>query len=264
MGDRLPGLRQTGAAVRHLPHAVGVRGRRRKQTLGHLAQCRAQRDPRVLRAGLLVRRAGHHPRPGPHLAERQRQGQGEGRRPARGRRRDGVRAVRTRTRRRHLQHRPAADTCRRGHRRGGVPCVRREVLHRQRQRGRDGVGVLPAHRHRRSGRVRLVRRRQRPRQLRADRQRGARPDVRQQFPAQRLPGVRGGHPVHRPGRLLRPRSTPSTSASSTCAVVRSACASTRSTRPSPTRTIASSTATRSPTSRMSAQASSTPTPGWSR
>ena len=95
---------------------------------------------------------------------------------------------------------PADDGRRR---RGRVPRVGGEVLHRQRQRGRHGVGVLPPHRRRRRRRLRVVRRRQRPPELRTDRQRGARPDVRQQLPAQRLPGARGGHPVHRPGRVLR-------------------------------------------------------------
>ena len=42
-----------------------------------------------------------------------------------------------------------------------------------------------------------------PPELRTDRQCGARPDVRQQLPAQRLPGARGGHPVHRAGSVLR-------------------------------------------------------------
>ena len=71
-------------------------------------QCRAERDLRVLRAVVLVRRAGHHPGPRADLAERQHQGQGARGRATRGGRRDGVRAVRARARRRHLQHRHAA------------------------------------------------------------------------------------------------------------------------------------------------------------
>ena len=45
---------------------------RPRQALGHRAQRAVQRDPRVLRAALLVRVAGHHPRARPDLAERQR------------------------------------------------------------------------------------------------------------------------------------------------------------------------------------------------
>ena len=49
-------------------------GGRPRQALGHRAQRRLQRDPRLLRAALLVRVAGHDPRARPDLAERQRRG----------------------------------------------------------------------------------------------------------------------------------------------------------------------------------------------
>ena len=51
----------------------GARRRRRpRQALGHRAQRGLQRDPRLLRAALLVRVAGHDPRARADLAERQR------------------------------------------------------------------------------------------------------------------------------------------------------------------------------------------------
>ena len=85
--------------------------------------------------------AGHHPRPRPGLAERQR------RRRA-GRRQllaDGgvlrLRPVRAGPRRRHLLHRHAPDARDDG---SVLPGERLEVLHRQRQRRRARVGVRPA------------------------------------------------------------------------------------------------------------------------
>ncbi len=130
--------------------------------------------------------------------------QGEGRRATGGRRSDGVRAVGARTRRRHLQHGPGADrplltttkACCSG--RPGRSTTS------QRQRGRHGVGVRAARRRRRVRRLRLVRRGQLARELRADRQRRARSDVRQHLCAARLSGVRGGHPGS-PGPTRSPR-----------------------------------------------------------
>ena len=54
--------------------------RRRRMSLGHLAQLRAQRDSRILRPGLLVHLAGDDPRARADLDERQRGGQTEDRR----------------------------------------------------------------------------------------------------------------------------------------------------------------------------------------
>ena len=82
-----------------------------------------------------------------------------------------------------------------------LPGVGGEVLHRQRQRREHGVGVRPARRRRGPGRVRLLRRRQPPRELPPDRQRRAHADLRQHVPAGELPGARRGHPAHRRGSL---------------------------------------------------------------
>ena len=79
-----------------------------EQALGRRPQRRALRDPRVLRADLLVHRAGHHPGARAHLAEREQGRQAQGGRRPRGRGGDGVRAVRARARRRRLQHRHGA------------------------------------------------------------------------------------------------------------------------------------------------------------
>src|SRR3984957_12624498 len=77
-------------------------------------------------------------------------------------RRDGVRALRARARRRHLQHRHGADAGRRARRRGRrLSGVGGEVLHRQRQRGGHGVGVLAPGRRSWRRRLCLVCRRQR-------------------------------------------------------------------------------------------------------
>ena len=75
---------------------------------------------------------------------------------ARGRRGVRLRPLRARPRRRHLldRHDPHAR------RRGRLPRQRRQVLHRQRQRGRDGLGVRPARRRRGARGLRLLRRRQ--------------------------------------------------------------------------------------------------------
>ena len=78
------------------------------------------------------------------------------RREAARRRRDlRLRPLRARARRRHLldRHAPDAGRRRRLHR------ERRQVLHRQRQRGRDGLGVRPPHGRRGPRRLRLLRRR---------------------------------------------------------------------------------------------------------
>ena len=176
-----------------------------EQALGRRPQRRARRDPRLLRADLLVHRAGHHPRSRTGLAEREQGRQAAGRRRPRRRRGDGVRALRARTRRRRLQHRHGAHPGQRGGRRQRhpLPGVGGEVLHRQRQRREPGVGVRPARRRRGSGRVRLLRRRQPPRELPPDRQRRAHADLRQHVPAGELPGAGRGHPAHRRGSLRR-------------------------------------------------------------
>ena len=120
------------------------------QALGWRAQRRARRDPRVLRADLLVHRAGHHPGARADLAEREQGRQAQGRGRPRGRRGDGVRAVRARARRRRLQHRHGAHAGERGgpRQRHPVPGVGGEVLHRQRQRREHGVGVRAPRRRR--------------------------------------------------------------------------------------------------------------------
>ena len=68
---RVRRVRQAGEAVRDVPDAVGVRRRQPGQALGRRAQRRAGRDPRLLRADLLVHRAGHHPGARADLAERE-------------------------------------------------------------------------------------------------------------------------------------------------------------------------------------------------
>ena len=78
---RLPRVRRAREALRHLPDPGAAR--RRGRALGHLAELRAERGARVLRASLLVHLAGHHPRPRPHLDERERGGQAPHRPPAR-------------------------------------------------------------------------------------------------------------------------------------------------------------------------------------
>ena len=147
---RLRRLRQAREAVRDVPDAVGIRRRQSEQALGRRPQRRAVRDPRVLRADLLVHRAGHHPRARADLAEREQGRQAQGRRRPRGRRGDGVRVVRARARRRRLQHRHGAHAGQRGgpRQRHPVPGDGGEVLHRQRQRRQHGVGVRPPRRHR--------------------------------------------------------------------------------------------------------------------
>ena len=71
---RLPRVRRQGAIVRQDGHAGARRQRRSRQAVGHQPDLGVQRDPGVLRTGLLVRLAGHHPRPGTDLAERERLG----------------------------------------------------------------------------------------------------------------------------------------------------------------------------------------------
>ena len=121
--------------------------------------CALQRDHRLLRARLLVHVAGLDPRARPDLAERERGGQAARGDAARRRRDLRLRPLRARARRRHLLDRHGADPDgrRRLHRQ------RRQVLHRQRQRGRDGLDLRPAHRRRGPRRLRLLRRRQQAR-----------------------------------------------------------------------------------------------------
>ena len=104
---------------------------------------------------------------------------------------------------------------------------RRQVLHRQRQPGRHGLGLRPPRRRRGPGRLRLLRRRQPAPDLRAGQERRQLADLRQRVPARRLPG-RAPRTSCTPARTPSTRrSTPSTSASSTSASPRSASASTR-------------------------------------
>ena len=72
------------------------------QALGYRPQRSPQRDPRLLRPGLLVHLAGHHPRPRPGVAEREPPGARPRRRPALRGPCDGLRPVREEPRRRHL------------------------------------------------------------------------------------------------------------------------------------------------------------------
>ena len=67
-------------------------------------------------------------------------------------------------------------------RRRRLPRQRRQVLHRQRQRGRHGLGLRPPRRRRGPRRLRLLRRRQPPPGLRAGQERRELADVRQRVP----------------------------------------------------------------------------------
>ncbi len=168
------------AGVRDAAHAGARRRRRPRQALGHRPQRDLQRDPRLLRASVLVRVAGHDPRPRTDLAERQRGGSFASRRAARGRRDLRLRPLRARPRRRHLLDRHGPHP----RRRGWLQRERRQVLHRQRQPGRHGVGLRAASRRRRPRWLCLLRRRQLAPGLRPDLERGARADVRQRLRAE--------------------------------------------------------------------------------
>ncbi len=108
-----------------------------QRALGHLPQLLLQRGARLLRALLLVHLAGLDPRPRADLDERQRGGEAPDRRAAARGRHLRLRPLGEGARRRHLldrdDARPAA-----GRR---LPRARRQVLHRQRQRGRAGLGL---------------------------------------------------------------------------------------------------------------------------
>ena len=97
-------------------------------------QRHVQRDPRLLRAPVLVRVAGHDPRSRADLAVATTTRLGSAPRPARRRRGLRLWPLRARARRRHLldRHDPHSGRRRR------LPRKRRQVLHRQRQRGRHG------------------------------------------------------------------------------------------------------------------------------
>ena len=247
-GTRTSSTSSRRAPLRDVPDAGRRGGRRPGQALGHRAHLRVQRDPRLLRPGLLVHLAGHHPRARPGLAERERGRAAPRGRAARGRRDLRVRPVREGPRRRHLLDRHAADA----RRRRRLQRERQQVLHRQRQRRRHGLGVRPPRRRRGPRRLRLLRRRQPPPGLPPGQERRQLAEVRQRVPARGLPGARRGRPAHRARPPSTPRSTRSTSASSTSASPRSASASTPSTRRSPTPTAAILYGTRSPTSRTCA------------
>ena len=160
-------------------------------------------------------------------------------------------------RRRHLLDRHDADPAGRRH----LPGQRREVLHRQRQRGGHGLDLRQDRRH---GRVRLLRRRLPAPELRAGRERRRQPELRRRVRPARLPGHRSRTSCRAATTPGTPRSTRSTSASTTSAGPRSASARTPSTRRSTTRPTGASTAWPSPTSRTCGRCSSTPTRGWSR
>ena len=164
--------------------------------LGHLAELRVQRDPRLLRPLLLVHVAGEHPGPGPHLDERERGPQEEGGPDARRGRRLRLRPLREGARRRHLLHRHDAQAAGRRHLPGGG----RQVLHRERQRGGHGLHLREG---RGDGRVRVLRREPQAPQVRARAERHAQPVLRGRVRPARLPHHRGGHPLPRPGGLGR-------------------------------------------------------------
>ena len=162
----LPRVRRARAGLRHPADPGARRGWRRGEALGHDADLRLQRDHRVLRARLLVHVAGLDPRARADLAERQRGGAAARGRVARRRRDLRLRPLREGPRRGHLldRHGPHA-----GRRR--LQGQRREVLHRQRQPGRDGVGLRAPGGRRGSRRLRVLRRRQPASELPADQER---------------------------------------------------------------------------------------------
>ena len=86
---------------------------------------------------------------------------------------------------------------------GRLSRQRRQVLHRQRQPRRDGLGLRPPRRRRRPGRLRVLRRRQRPPRLPVDQERRQLAVLRLELRARRLPGPRRGRPAHRPGGVRR-------------------------------------------------------------
>ena len=234
------------------PAGEGAAGR----ALGHLAHLRVRRDPRLLRPAVLVHVAGLGARARPALDEQERgdpAAHGPG---ARGRRHLRLRPLREDPRRRHLLDRHGAHA-----RRRRLAGQRPQVLHRQRQRGRDRLDLRP---HRRQRRVRLLRRRPASRALPPDQERGREPELRLRVRAARLSGRRRATSCTAAATPGTPRSTPSTSASTTSAGRRSASAPTPSTRRSRTPAIASSTRCTSPTSRTCGRTSWTPTAGWSR
>ena len=87
---------------------------RRRRALGHLAHLRVRRDPRLLRAAVLVHLAGLRARPRPDLDEPERGGQAAHRAAARGRRHLRLRPLGEGARRRHLLDRHGAHARRRG------------------------------------------------------------------------------------------------------------------------------------------------------
>ena len=212
---RLPGLRREGGPVRDVPDAGGRRRRRPGQTLGHRAQRRAQRDPRLLRPRLLVHLAGHRPRPRAGLAERQRQPPGRrAAAAARRRARDGVRPVRTRPRRRHLLHRHDPHPGRR--RAASGPTARKYYI------GNGNVAGLVSVFGRRAdvdgpdGYVFFAADSRHPAYHLVKNVVNAQMYV-SEFRLEDYPVRAAGRPAHRPGRVRRRARTPSTSASSTSA-----------------------------------------------
>ena len=118
--------------------------RRRRLPLGHLAQLRVRRDPRLLRPRLLVHLAGLGPRARPDLDEPQRGDQAA--HGARCSRRAGSSPSASPSSAHgadiystEMALTPQAD--------GTLPRQRREVLHRQRQRGGDRLDLRQDRRH---------------------------------------------------------------------------------------------------------------------
>ena len=148
-------------------------------------------------------------------------------RPARRRRGVRVWPLRARARCRHLfdRHDPHSGRRRR------LPRKRRQVLHRQRQRGRHGFGLRSSRRRGGHRRLRLLRRRQRAPRLQAPSRTSSTAALCERVRPRGLSGPAGGYAAHAASRPSRRRSTPSTSASSTSASARSAWPSTASTRP---------------------------------
>ena len=160
-GTRTSSSSSRRACVRDAADA-GAGRRAIRTSAGTRTQRDVQRDPRLLRSALLVRVAGHDPRTRPDLAERQRCRSDARRAAARRWRGVRVRPLRARPRCRHLLDRHDPDSGRRR-----LSRHRRQVLHRQRQRGGHGVGVRPPRRRRGPRRLRVLRRRQRPPGLQA-------------------------------------------------------------------------------------------------
>ena len=247
------------ARVRDAADAGARRRRRPRQALGHRRNAVFNEILGFYGLHVLVRVAGHDPRPRTDLAERQRRG-------PQPRGRSGSTTARC-----SRSASPSATTAPTSTRPtwSSTPGRRRrlqrhgrQVLHRQRQRGRHGVGVRPPRGRRGSRRLRVLRRRQPAPGLQADQERRARRRCTSARSTSRttrsraedvlhtgVDGVRGGA-EHDQRRQVQPR-----------LLRRSAWPSTASTRRSPRPRTASCSASRSPSSARSAASSSRPTRG---